>query len=210
MLAKSILMTVMLTLAAPVAAHEQEHEAQGEYEQGCRHGPGQHRHGHEGGHGQPRHEGCGHSCGQHTAWDIPEAQARAVNPVEASAQSMARGRSLYQDNCRRCHGEYGFGDGPDAAGLGVRPAMLRHAARHHSDGKLSYMIRKGRDPMPAWQDKLSQDELWDLINYLRFEIGARRGPPEGRRRENCEHRAGQTGRDPGRHTPWCDERDRQG
>ena len=68
-----------------------------------------------------------------------------------------------------------MGDGPDARDLDERPANLRHASRHHSDGELSYMIRTGRDSMPAWQDKLSQNELWDLINYIRFEIGAHRG-----------------------------------
>ena len=101
--------------------------------------------------------------------------AKKLNPIAVSPESLTRGEVVYRSSCQRCHGDYGMGDGPDAAALNVRPVSLRHATRHHNDGELSYMIRTGRGPMPAWQDKLSQDELWDLINYIRFEIGGRRG-----------------------------------
>lgn len=118
----------------------------------------------------------GRHCGGHSWWDIPVQEARRLNPIEVSQQSLEHGETLYRENCVRCHGEYGFGDGPQAKNLGVSPANLHHASRHYSDGELFYIIRKGRDPMPAWEDKLSEEELWNLINYLRFQIGAHRGP----------------------------------
>lgn len=119
----------------------------------------------------------GRHCGGHSHWNIPVQEARRLNPIEVSPQSLARGETLYRENCLRCHGDYGFGNGPQAKDLRVPPANLHRAARHYSDGELSYIIRKGRDPMPAWEDKLSEDELWNLINYLRFQIGAHHHGP---------------------------------
>jgi hypothetical protein len=118
----------------------------------------------------------GRYWGRHGRWDIPVQEARRLNPIEVSPQSLARGETLFRDNCTRCHGTYGFGDGPQAKDLRVPPPQLRHAARHYNDGELFYIIRKGRDPMPAWKDILSEDQMWNLINYLRFEIGAHHGP----------------------------------
>ncbi len=123
-----------------------------------------------------RGRGCG-GGGGHRHWNIPAEAARRLNPVEVSPDALARGQAVYAENCQRCHGEFGFGDGPDAKDLRVRPVPLRHAARMHSDGELDYIIRSGRDPMPAWQDKLTQQQIWDVINHIRFDIGARRGPP---------------------------------
>jgi hypothetical protein len=125
-----------------------------------------------------RSRGChpgGRRCGGHGWWDIPVQEARRLNPIEVSPQSLERGETLYRENCLRCHGNYGFGDGPQARGLRIPPANLHHAARHYSDGALFYIIRKGRDPMPAWEGVLSEDELWNLINFLRFQLGARHG-----------------------------------
>ncbi|MDJ0806208.1 MAG: cytochrome c [Gammaproteobacteria bacterium] len=139
----------------------------------------------------PRMGGRGHGGHSHSRWNIPVQEARRLNPIEVSPQSLVRGEALYLENCSRCHGEDGFGDGPQARELRVLPPRLHHATRHYTDGELSYIIRKGRDPMPAWEDKLSENELWDLINYLRFQIGSHRGPRYNRdARFNRGSRAG--------------------
>jgi mono/diheme cytochrome c family protein len=153
---------------------------------GCRHGEG------GGGWSENRAGGWG---GHRNRWSIPQEEARRLNPTPVSGESLINGKAIYQANCLRCHGEEGFGDGPDAANLKVRPAILRRAAHHHSDGELAWMIRNGRDPMPAWEGKLSEEQIWDLVNYVRFEIGGghshRHGGRGGERgwggkdRENC-------------------------
>ena len=127
--------------------------------------------------GEFRGPRMGGRCSGHSWWDIPVQEARRLNPIEVSPQSLERGETLYRANCTRCHGDYGFGDGPQAKELRVPPANLHHAARHYSDGELFYIIRKGRDPMPAWENVLTEEELWNLINYLRFQVGAHRHGP---------------------------------
>ena len=104
----------------------------------------------------------------------PPPEMRAVreraNPIPFSAQSMARGRTIYQAECQACHGLTGGGDGPAAAGLNPRPADLRiHMAAGHTDGQLFNWISEGftGTAMPAFKKSLSEDDRWHVINFLR-------------------------------------------
>lgn len=118
-------------------------------------------------------------------------EARRLNPVAVSDESLQRGKTLFQTHCMRCHGEFGMGDGPDAAGLKVQPPYLRHAARHYTDGEIDWIVRTGRDPMPSWKDTLNQDQRWDLINYVRFDLATNfPGHAGGGGRGGCQERGG--------------------
>jgi len=90
--------------------------------------------------------------------------------VPYSALSVARGIDLYQQHCAVCHGEAGYGDGPAARGLAKRPADLtaKHTA-DHTAGDLFWWLSHGikGSPMPGFQDRLSEEGRWDLINFLR-------------------------------------------
>ena len=72
-------------------------------------------------------------------------------------------------NCATCHGQEGEGDGPAAANLEPQPANLTepHVAVH-TDGDLHWWITNGIQPaMPAFGEDLTQDEIWNVINYVR-------------------------------------------
>jgi putative copper resistance protein D len=90
--------------------------------------------------------------------------------VTYQAISVANGVHLYQKNCVICHGVGGFGDGPAAKTLPIKPADL--TAKHTSDhtmGDLFWWLSHGKPdtPMPAFAPLLSEEERWDLINFLR-------------------------------------------
>jgi putative copper resistance protein D len=91
-------------------------------------------------------------------------------PLAYTAISVARGQTLYREHCARCHGVAGYGDGPAATGLRVRPADLtaRHTA-DHTVGDLFWWLTHGipRSGMPGFGDRLAEDDRWDLINFLR-------------------------------------------
>src|SRR5262249_53875496 len=53
------------------------------------------------------------------------------SPIRYEAASIARGEPIYAANCVKCHGPYGYGDGPAAAQLGIRPANLTGAHLYH-------------------------------------------------------------------------------
>ena len=70
-----------------------------------------------------------------------------------------------------CHGAAGKGDGPCAAGLNPRPAdFCQHMAPgKHTDGQVFLWIKDGfpGTAMPAWGRRLSDEQIWQLVIYLR-------------------------------------------
>jgi len=98
----------------------------------------------------------------------PTTYLRPAVPYQAA--SIATGAALYRTNCVVCHGTTGAGDGPGGARLPRRPADLRasHTAQHTA-GDLFWWISHGipRAEMPAFGDRLSEEERWDLVNFLR-------------------------------------------
>ncbi len=98
----------------------------------------------------------------------PTTYLRPAVPYQAA--SIATGAALYRTNCVVCHGTTGAGDGPGGARLPRRPADLRasHTAQHTA-GDLFWWISHGipRAEMPAFGDRLSGEERWDLVNFLR-------------------------------------------
>ncbi|MBI2888200.1 MAG: c-type cytochrome [Chloroflexi bacterium] len=92
------------------------------------------------------------------------------NPTPEDRESIARGRPVYEERCASCHGPAGRGDGPQAKGLNPPPADL--AGGHifaHSDEDLFYWVTNGIDgtAMPALKDQISEQQRWDVVNYVR-------------------------------------------
>lgn len=90
--------------------------------------------------------------------------------VPYNALSIANGLHLYHEHCASCHGAEGYGDGPAAAGLRPRPADL--TAKHttdHTAGDIFWWLTHGirGTAMPGFQDQLSAEERWDMINFVR-------------------------------------------
>ncbi len=92
-----------------------------------------------------------------------------TNPVPDSPESVAAGRALYQQNCAVCHGIRGHGDGPAANTLTPRPVNLVLHIPQHPDGFIEYWIAEGvpGTAMPAWRDKLTEEQRWQIVRYLR-------------------------------------------
>jgi putative copper resistance protein D len=90
--------------------------------------------------------------------------------VPYQAVPVASGAALYRAHCATCHGTGGLGDGPGGAGLPKPPADLTapHTAEHTAGDMfwwLTHGIRAGG--MPPFGAVLSEDERWDLINFIR-------------------------------------------
>jgi len=85
------------------------------------------------------------------------------------------GKAKYDANCIGCHGATGKGDGAAAAALNPKP-------QDHTDGKImnalsdKYLFDIIKDGgaamkkapfMPASNKKLSDQEIWDVVAYIR-------------------------------------------
>ena len=91
-----------------------------------------------------------------------------VNPEPGDVASATRGGLLFSQNCARCHGRGGEGDGPEGVNLPSRPRDLTAPRLSGlSDGEIFETISGGRGYMPSWQSRLSESQIWDLVNYVR-------------------------------------------
>ncbi len=107
--------------------------------------------------------------GQESSWEVPE-EARALeNPLPAGEDVIADAAVLYERRCRMCHGETGKGDGP--ATRTIKPAphdiTTAEARDRMTDGEIFYKIETGKRPMPAQKGKMSEDEIWALVHFVR-------------------------------------------
>jgi mono/diheme cytochrome c family protein len=94
----------------------------------------------------------------------------AVTPVAYTADAVMHGRQVYLAQCVVCHGETGHGDGPGAGILPIKPADL--TAPHtedHTAGDMFWWISNGMPSgaMPGVGDAISEEEKWEVINYIR-------------------------------------------
>jgi len=107
---------------------------------------------------------------EHPAEPHTHAEGQALaNPVEATPESIARGRQRYVFDCRQCHGNTGRGDGDMAHAGGVPSSFTDDVWQHGStDGEIFLVIRDGvTADMLGYSDRLSDEDIWHLVNYIR-------------------------------------------
>jgi mono/diheme cytochrome c family protein len=96
-------------------------------------------------------------------------------PFWGRAQSATEGQKLYMAYCSSCHGDKGRGDGAAGKALPVKPADHTdgNVMNSFSDEFLVTIISKGGAAvgkssfMPAWGGVLKDNQLQDLLAYLR-------------------------------------------
>ncbi len=135
--------------------------------------------------------GCGALRGRHRPWAIGAGVALwagviplpfyylAVDaypttyvrtPIPYQAISIASGARLYQQTCTVCHGEAGYGDGPVLRGVAsTRTDLTAPHTALHTAGDLFWWLTHGIPGtlMPGFQGDLTDQDRWDLINFLR-------------------------------------------
>ncbi len=130
------------------------------------------------GHKYRVHSGPSHSNTDYTEEEIAAIAALGPglpdivpvsNPVAATEESIMNGKALYDKNCTTCHGLSGNGYGPAAHGIMTFPRQLWvwNNAPASADAYLYWFITNGRNEMPPWGVILSENERWDLINYIK-------------------------------------------
>ena len=110
---------------------------------------------------------------------VPVAEARRANPVKPTPESIERGKKIYGYDCAQCHSD--SGDGKTDAGKKMKIPDLTDTAvlKDRTDGELFYVIKNGRGEMPQEGDRVKAEELWDLVNYVRF-LAKKQSPSEAK------------------------------
>lgn len=112
--------------------------------------------------------------------DSPEGRLAALaelndNPFPITEEGMIRGAKLYNIFCGICHGAQGNGLGyiyddeqnPNAA-YPLAPAnFLTDEFKAANNGRYYHAIMYGYNAMGAYKDKISYEERWQVIHYIR-------------------------------------------
>ena len=108
--------------------------------------------------------------------DNDEERIRATNelinnPYKITDAGLARAKELYNINCGICHGEKGDGNGylvRDGSPYPVQPAIFTSDEFvSASNGRFYHSIIYGKNLMGSYADKLSYEERWQVIHYIR-------------------------------------------
>ena len=87
-------------------------------------------------------------------------------PATPADPVLAHGQDIYNSKCASCHGKGGNGGlGPKLAGV--------VANRYPNIDDQKAVIADGRGSMPAWKDKLSDDDMTAVARYEREVLGAK-------------------------------------
>lgn len=106
-----------------------------------------------------------------------EERTRAINeiidnPLPITEAGLASAKSLYDVNCGICHGDKGDGQGylvrEDGGKYQAQPAnFLLEEHLNASNGRYYHAIMYGKNVMGSYKDKLSYEERWNVIHYIR-------------------------------------------
>jgi mono/diheme cytochrome c family protein len=95
--------------------------------------------------------------------------AKTVNPVKATAESIALGKKAYGTDCAMCHGKSGAGDGDLAVDMKLKLKDYRDAdaLKSMTDGEIFTIIDKGKGQMSGEEGRMKAGQIWDVVNYVR-------------------------------------------
>ncbi len=85
----------------------------------------------------------------------------------ATTKAMAAGgEDLYKSKCAMCHAADGGGDTTMGKKYNIRD--LRSAdVQKQTDAQLGEVVTKGKNKMPAYDGKLTPDQIKDVVAFIR-------------------------------------------
>jgi mono/diheme cytochrome c family protein len=98
---------------------------------------------------------------------LPVSEVRRPNPVKPTPESIAEGKKIYSYDCAGCHGANGDGKTDAGKEMKIPDFTDPEALKDHTDGQMFYVIKNGRGSMPLEGDRVKEEQMWDLVNYVR-------------------------------------------
>ncbi len=93
-----------------------------------------------------------------------------ANPYPITEKGLKTGKELYDINCGICHGKKGEGNGSiyESGAYPAAPAnFLQEDIKAKTNGSYYHTIMHGKGVMGGYSDKLSYEERWQVIHYIR-------------------------------------------
>src|SRR5215470_2925751 len=93
------------------------------------------------------------------------------NPIAYTPDAAKEGGEHFQHHCGICHGLDGQNTGVPFASKMQPPVadLTSKDVQDYTDGQLKWIIANGIAPsgMPGWKDILTDEEMWNLVRYIR-------------------------------------------
>ena len=113
-------------------------------------------------------------------WKAPASAATQKSPVAGDARAVAAGRAVYGRECASRHGDHGKGDGKDGRDLDPPPSDLSSPrVGAEPEGALFWKISTGRRPMPSFRKDLTEEERWQVVQFVRTLTSNSANPAKG-------------------------------
>ena len=105
---------------------------------------------------------------------VTNANAAASPTNAAPADELAAARATYNAACVRCHRETGEGGATDMGDGGTLkvPSFKSGHGLNHTDAQFARQIAKGGDGMPAFEKRLTPEQIGGLVRFIRQEFQA--------------------------------------
>ncbi|MBC7846424.1 MAG: c-type cytochrome [Flavobacterium sp.] len=101
-------------------------------------------------------------------WIAPALSNSLKNPFDGNKASTAEGKEIYDQMCVLCHGIQGKGNGEAGLTLDKKPAnFLALKVVNQTDGNIFWKMTNGKAPMASYEELLTDDQRWKLVNYIR-------------------------------------------
>jgi len=100
---------------------------------------------------------------------ISPEDAAKKNPIKFTDASVNRGKKVFITQCALCHGEKGDGKGDLAKEMTLTlPDFTQSdSLAKRTDGELFTIVGTGKDPIPSQKGRMTDPQIWNLVNYLR-------------------------------------------
>ena len=78
--------------------------------------------------------------------------------------NVKKGKDLYYQNCKSCHGDPGKNNGLPLVPPPVD--VTSEKMQKNTEGEIFYKITNGRGGMPQFKTNISEDDRWRIVNYI--------------------------------------------
>jgi mono/diheme cytochrome c family protein len=122
------------------------------------------------------------TSGANTAPGSPSASPSAKAQASPTpADEFAQIRPTYAEGCTVCHGPKGDGGTVTIQGKKLKvPSLKEGHALNHTEEQLAKQIAQGGDGMPAFKDRLTPEQINELVRLIRKEFQGKTGAAPGK------------------------------
>ncbi len=114
------------------------------------------------------------TSGTSTSNQVQSSGSQAKSAATATPDEFASARQNFAKHCVVCHGAKAEGGTVTVEGKKLKvPSLKTGHALSHPDERLVRQITDGDEEMPAFKEKMSSQEINELVRFIRKELQGR-------------------------------------